>query len=202
MSTEKQNQSPRYLPGYFLISETELIDPNFVETVVLMIEHNDEGAFGLVVNRQTDITLGSILDKYQETSQGTLPVFVGGPVEQHFLFVLHSGLPKGFTGDHTVEVVPGLFFEPDFRLVEKYLDDEWEKTPFEDRPKIHLFGGYSGWSSGQLENELRHHSWVLLEAERGIVFHDDPTEGWSDALRKKGGIYWVVAETGTKPSLN
>lgn len=199
---KSQREIPRYLEGYFLISETELIDPNFVRTVVLMIQHDDGGAFGLVVNRQTDLTLGGIIDTYADTSAADIPVFIGGPVEQQFLFVLHSGLPEGFSGEHTHEVVPGVFFEPNFQLVQDFLDQHWDRIAAEDRPRIHLFGGYSGWGPGQLENELRHRSWVLLEASDKIVFHADPTEGWNEALRKKGGIYWVVAETGTKPSMN
>ena len=67
--TENKNNEPepsRYLEGYFLISETELMDPNFIRTVVLLIQHDDEGAFGLIVNRQTELTLGGIIDKYKE----------------------------------------------------------------------------------------------------------------------------------------
>ncbi len=204
MSSESrsQNETPRFLEGYFLISETELMDPNFIRTVVLMIQHDDGGAFGLVVNRQTELTLGGIIETYENTSAGELPVFIGGPVEQQFLFVLHSGLPENYTGEHTHEVVPDVFFEPNFDLIQAFLHDEWDHIPPEDRPHIHLFGGYSGWAPGQLENELTHRSWVLLKATNKIVFHPDPSEGWNEALRKKGGIYWVVAETGTKPSLN
>jgi putative transcriptional regulator len=196
------SENKNKLEGYFLISETELMDPNFIRTVVLMIQHDDGGAFGLIVNRQTDLTLGGIIDVYEGTSAGDLPVFIGGPVEQQFLFVLHSGFPKAYTGDHTHEIVPGVFFEPNFQLIQEFLNDRWDALPPEDRPRIHLFGGYSGWGPGQLENELRLRSWVLLEANKGIVFHPDPAEGWNEALRKKGGIYWVVAETGTKPSMN
>lgn len=203
MPTEEgQQQAPRYLSGYFLISETELQDPNFIRTVVLMIQHDDQGAFGLVVNRQTELTLAGIIDKYEGTQQGEIPVFIGGPVEQHYLFVIHSGLPEKYSSDHVVEVVEGVVFEPDFKLVDEYLSDVWEQTPPEDRPHIHLFGGYSGWAAGQLENELEYRSWVLLPATKDIVFHPEPEEGWNEALRKKGGIYWVVAETGTKPSMN
>jgi putative transcriptional regulator len=199
---ENRPESPRFLPGYFLISETELLDPNFIRTVVLMIHHDPQGAFGLVVNRQTEATLSALFEKYEDTPQGDIPVFIGGPVEQQYLFVIHSGLPDAYRSEHAAEVVDGVVFEPNFHLIDDYLADEWPRTPPEDRPHIHLFGGYSGWGPGQLENELKHRSWVILPATREIVFHDNPDEGWNDALRKKGGIYWVVAETGTKPSLN
>jgi len=199
---KRETESPRYLEGYFLISETELMDPNFIRTVVLMIQHDDEGAFGLIVNRQTELTLGGIIEKYKDTPADNLPVFIGGPVEQHLLFAVHSGLSDTYTGEHTREVVPGVFFEPDFQLIQSFLDNRWDNLAIEDRPRLHFFGGYSGWGPGQLENELKHRSWVLLEAEKEIVFHDNPTEGWNEALRKKGGIYWVVAETGIKPSMN
>ena len=73
---------PASLQGYFLISETELADPNFRQTVVLLVNHNEEGAFGLVVNRPADLSLGDVVTEFEGQPIGEAPTFVGGPVEQ------------------------------------------------------------------------------------------------------------------------
>jgi putative transcriptional regulator len=193
---------PDYLTGYFLISETDLTDPNFFQTVVLLVDHNDEGAFGLVVNRRSTSSLGSLVEDFESNQCKDLPVYVGGPVQQNILFTLHSGLPNEDTSSHSITPIPGVTFEPDFRLVSEHLKYEWSKIEEPDRPAIHLYAGYAGWGAGQLEGELEHDSWVVIEAVPEMVFSENPEESWRQALKKKGGIYWIAAETGSKPSMN
>lgn len=193
---------PQDLTGHFLISETELRDPNFFQTVVLIVTHNEDGAFGLVVNRPSEANLGDLLDEFEEAPGAEIPVYVGGPVQQEYLFVLHSGLPDDEASEVASTPVPGVIFEPSFDIVGAYLQAKWEKVPADDRPKIHLFAGYAGWGPGQLEEELALGSWVTHPASADIVFTANPEKGWRQALREKGSIYWVVAETGYKPSMN
>ncbi|MFP4385359.1 MAG: YqgE/AlgH family protein [Spirochaetia bacterium] len=197
-----ESKSIKYLPGHFLIAEVEMGDPNFHRTIVLMLEHNHEGAFGLVVNKETDISLGQVLENYADLTPGALPIYYGGPVEQQYLFTLHSGIPKPYQSAHILSPVPGVYFEPDFSLIDKYLRERWEETLARDRPDFRFYAGYSGWSPGQLERELDEDTWVTLSARSDLVFSKDPESAWQDALRKKGGIYWVAAETGFKPSVN
>lgn len=190
------------LEGQFLISEADLTDPNFFQTVVLMISHNDEGAFGLVVNRRAEANLGDVVEGFEESPAKDIPIYVGGPVQQQFLFVLHTGLPEELRSDHSLIPVEEVVFEPVFQTLEDYLKIEWAALPESLRPKIHLFAGYAGWAPGQLEGELEEGAWTTHPAKAEIVFHPKPEEGWNKALRDKGGIYWVVAETGYKPSIN
>ena len=197
-----EKKIPRFLDGYFLISETELQDPNFHQTVVLLIQHNTSGAFGLVVNRTSPATLGTLVEDFSNLPAGNLPVYIGGPVDQMYLFVLHSGLPGGVQSEHATEPVEGVIFEPDFTIIADFLANKWPGLKSEERPHIHLYAGYSGWAPEQLEGELKLKSWVIYPAVPEIVFSGNPEEGWRDALRKKGGIYWVAAETGSKPSMN
>ena len=199
---KKQSGAPRYLNGYFIVSEAELKDPNFVRTVVLMIQHDESGAFGLIVNRKTDFTLSDALSTLEDTPQGELPLYVGGPVEQYYIFTLHSGLPEEFHSPNIKQVTEGVYFEPDFQLIERYLEEEWIGLGPVSRPWLRFFIGYSGWAPDQLEGELERKAWVILPAEKEIVFHPYPDDGWTDALKRLGGIYWVVAETGSKPSMN
>ncbi len=195
---------PDSLKGHFLISEANMSDPNFFQTVVLMVEHNAEGAFGLVVNRRSRLVLSDILPGFATTLGQSTPIYVGGPVQQEYLFVLHSDLPDSESGsEYRTIPVKGVNFEPAFRRVEKYFQEEhWNSIPADDRPRIHLYLGYSGWAPGQLEREMDRGSWIIHPASAKIVFHENPEEGWSNALREKGGIYRVFADTHPDPGLN
>ncbi len=194
---------PQSLKGFFLISESNMTDPNFFQTVVLMLEHNNEGAFGLVVNRKSQLTLGDIIPRFATTRGFASPVFVGGPVQQEYLFVLHSELPDQDKSDSSLEPVAGIIFEPSFKNLEKYFEEEsWNSIPIDDRPQIHLFLGYSGWAPGQLEKEMESGSWIYHRAAPKIVFHENPEKGWKDALREKGGIYKIFADSNQNPNLN
>ena len=193
---------PASLEGYFLVSETELVDPNFHRTVVLLVNHNEEGAFGLVVNRPAEITLGDIIAEFEENALGELPAFIGGPVEQHYLFTLHSGLPESALSQYALHPTEGIVFEPVFHAMEDYLRTDWSTLPEPQRPSINFYLGYAGWGAGQLESELEQNAWLVIPATPEIVFHPDPSEGWNAALTRKGGIYQIIAQTGFKPSIN
>ena len=177
------------------------MDPNFSQTVVFMVEHNEEGAFGLVVNRKSHLTVADIIPELDNSLGAERPVYVGGPVQQELVSALHSHLPEG-PSTTCREIVPGIFFEPGFRQLQRYFEPEiWESIP-EPRPIIHTFLGYSGWAPGQLEEEMRSGSWVTLQGKPGIAFHPNPEAGWRDALRAKGGIYKIFADSNQDPSLN
>jgi putative transcriptional regulator len=200
---QKQKEEFRSLKGYFLISETTMLDPNFKHTVVLLIEHNEEGAFGLIVNRKSQFKLIDLLPEFQNERGRQTPIFIGGPVQQEFLFAIHSPLLDKPISSTAMEVIPKVYFEPGFRNLENYFKDEyWNQLPLDDRPRIHLYVGYSGWGPGQLEREIREGSWILHPATEKIVFHPNPDEGWKDALRQKGGIYKIFADTNQDPFLN
>lgn len=193
---------PASLDGYFLISETELMDPNFNRTVVLIINHNEEGAFGLVLNRPADASLSDFVEELSDCDAGDATLFIGGPVEQHYLFTLHSGLPERATSKYSSSPTDGIVFEPVFGSIEEYLQNDWPGSPKQQRPSFNFYLGYAGWGPGQLEYEIEQDAWLVIPADSRIVFNDDPTEGWNAALTKKGGLYSIIARTGSKPSLN
>ncbi|MFP4549549.1 MAG: YqgE/AlgH family protein [Spirochaetales bacterium] len=193
---------PAVLDGYFLVSETELVDPNFLRTVVLIVSHSEEGAFGLVVNRPSDVSLGEIIADYENDPLGGATAFVGGPVEQHYLFTLHSGIPREAQSEYALTPTGGIVFEPAFGSIGEYLRKTWIHLPPGQRPTFNFYLGYAGWSPGQLEREIAQGAWLVIPADPGIVFHTNPEEGWQAALRQKGGLYEIIAQTGFKPSLN
>jgi putative transcriptional regulator len=198
----EDNIYPESLKGYFLISESQMADPHFFRSIVLIVEHNADGAFGLVVNHRSALHLSDVLPRADSNRAKSTPLYAGGPVQQDYLLVVHS--PTWQEESPTAsEPVPGIFFEPSFRQVEQFFNDEfWNSVPEDDKPKIHLFLGYSGWAPGQLEAELKSGTWMILPASPALVFHPEPDSGWKDALKKKGGIYKVFAESNQDPRLN
>lgn len=192
--------TPRYLDGFFLVSEIALMDPNFRHTVVLMITHDDNGAFGLVVNRPSPFTLGDLVDGMDGSPAASIPVFVGGPVQQDVLFLLHAAFP-GHPGDAD-QPVKGVLSEPATLSVIEYLKDAWSHLPEEERPAVRVYAGYSGWGPGQVEGELKTESWLVLKATKEIIFRPDAAGAWADAFARKGPLYQIILQTGFKPSMN
>lgn len=151
--------------GHLLIATPNLGDPNFDMTIVYMIEHNDQGALGVVVNRPTDTPVASHLPDLAPLLSPPDVFFVGGPVSpDHVLGVGRDG------GTITMVDLDG--------IIEG-------RVPRPDG--FRLFAGYSGWSPGQLEGELATGSWFVVEAFDGDVFGPDPTELWREVLRRQGG---------------
>jgi len=192
--------TPRWLGGCFLVSDFDLVDPNFHRAVVLMIDHDEEGAFGLVVNRPSPFTLGEVVEGLDDSPASSIPVYVGGPVQQNALFVLHD--ERAGEDGEAERPVEGVAFEPASQAMIDYLKGEWSSLPEGERPAVRMYVGYSGWSSGQLEGELAADAWVVLRATREIVFHPDPRSAWTEALSRTGPLYQIILLTGFKPSMN
>lgn len=203
MSEEPKENPIQSWSGYFLISGMELRDPNFQFTVVCVVNHDESGALGFVVNRPSNSTLGDLFpEEFEDTSGSHIPIFVGGPVQQEYLFLLQQGLPADARSKASVLISGNMYFEPDVRLALEFLKDRWNDLPYDKRPKLRFFAGYSGWAPGQLETEIQDQAWVTNPISSDIVFDANPAEGWRKALKKKGGIYWIMGETGSKPSMN
>ena len=145
---------PDCLVGYFLISEVNLADPNFHRTVVLIIDHDEDGAFGLVVNRKLHLRLGEVIAEFTDSAAGELAIYQGGPVQPQYLFSIHSGLPSAVHSEHSSDPIEHVTFEPAFPHLAEYLKTNWGSMRESSRPPVNLYAGYSGWSSGQLESEL------------------------------------------------
>jgi putative transcriptional regulator len=195
--------APRWLGGHFLVSDFDLVDPNFHRAVILMIDHDEEGAFGLVVNRPSPFTLGEVIEGMDASPAASIPVYVGGPVQQNALFVLREE-PLGSTGgeDADEQPVEGVSFDPATQPLMDWLKGEWVGLPEAERPAVRVYVGYSGWAAGQLEGELAADAWVVLRATREIVFHPDPSSAWAEALARTGPLYQIILQTGFKPSMN
>lgn len=150
------------LVGKFLLSSNTLLDPNFLRTVVLIVRHDEEGAFGLVVNRPMTITVATALASViEEANNVDAPVYFGGPC-QGPVFVLHGDPAIG--GESPVD---GVFVTTDREAIEALLIAGSEPIKF--------FASYSGWSQGQLEGELAENSWIICDAGIGEIFATSDT---------------------------
>lgn len=150
------------LTGKLLVAAKSLIDPNFARSVVLVVHHNDQGAFGLVLNRASGTRLATVWEELVAVPCPIdLPLMVGGPVEGPLL-ALHADPERS---DH--EVVPGVQFVGRHEHLVSLVDDAVQP--------LRVFSGYSGWAAGQLEAEIESGSWGLAVASREVVFSDEAT---------------------------
>jgi len=177
------------LQGQLLVASPSLLDPNFRRTVVLVTEHNAEGAAGLVLNRPSEAEVVEAVPQLEPLADDGEHVWVGGPVEQNAVLVLGEFLDPD---DAAVPLFGSLGFPA--------LDEPDDVVPLTTRRRI--FAGYAGWGSGQLEDELAREDWILEPASNDDAFTEAPDELWSDVLRRKGGIYELVARMPEDPSVN
>lgn len=160
------------LKGHFLVASPHLQDPNFNHSVVLLIQHTHEGAFGVVLNRPTENTVQEIWTQVGEGECDDLRhVNLGGPVSGPLL-ALHS---KEALSE--LEVVPGVYFAAQRENLEKLVTAP--EHPYR------LFVGHSGWGKGQLEREIEEGSWLTTPASAEFVFYDQD-DLWNRVTQKIG----------------
>ncbi len=169
------------LIGKLLIAMPGMGDPRFDKSVVFICAHSDEGAMGLIVNKQTpDLALDDLLKQLDidKTADGTgAKVFFGGPVETGRGFVLHS---DEYQGSPSTLVVDDAFAMTATRDI---LEDIAQgKGPRECLAAL----GYAGWGPGQVESELQQNAWLIVDADQAIVFSPDAGGKWAAALAKLG----------------
>jgi putative transcriptional regulator len=177
--------------GVLLIADPFLKDPNFLRTVVFLCEHKEEGSFGFVLNRQFENTLNELIPELEHYK---LPVFYGGPVQPDTIHFLHQ-YPEEIGGG--VEVSKGIWWGGDFEALVDQI-----KNGGIDPDKIRFFIGYSGWSGGQLQEEMKEKTWLTVKATRQLTFHKNFEEIWKDSLRKLGGEYEMMINFPIDPQLN
>jgi putative transcriptional regulator len=177
------------LQGQLLIASPGLLDPNFRRTVVLVTEHNEEGAAGLVLNRPSPTEVSEVVPQLEPLVEDREQVWVGGPVQPNAVLVLGEFLDPG---DAAVPLFGSLGFPS--------LDEPDDVVPMTTRRRV--FAGYAGWGSGQLEDELSREDWIVEPALPDDAFTEAPDELWRDVLRRKGGIYELVSRMPEDPSVN
>jgi putative transcriptional regulator len=177
------------LRGKLLIASPALLDPNFARTVVLITEHNEEGAMGVVLNRPSETEVGEVAPELGPAVADE-PVFIGGPVQPQALVVLAEFNDPSAAAWVVVADVGFVAAETDA--------DDLERAIRRGR----VYAGYSGWGAGQLEGELAEDAWIVEPPMPAELFPDDPEQLWQDVLARKGGQFALIARMPEDPSMN
>jgi len=176
--------------GQLLIAGPALLDPNFWRAVVLVVEHTDEGALGVVLNRPSETTVLDAVSQLEGVVDPDEPVFIGGPVQPSAVIVLAE------------------FDDPGDAAVVAFEDIGVLGTgaSLEDLAvgvrRARAFVGHAGWGPRQLDGELERGDWIAESARREDAFAADPKELWSTVLTRKGGSYALLARMPPDPSVN
>jgi len=177
--------SPINLTNQFLIAMPGMVDGNFAGTVVYMCEHNDKGALGLVINRPIDINLKHLFEKVdlplERSDLAERSVYLGGPVQTERGFVLHERLDdEGGHYNSTLKIEGGLEMTTSRDVLEALSNGAGPR-------KVFITLGYSGWTAGQLEEEISRNGWLNVDADPQIIF-DTPVEQRYDKALSLLGI--------------
>lgn len=160
-----------------LLSMPQLQDPNFARTVVLLCEHAPEGAFGLVLNRPTDVPASNVVGLVPPVATDNgMRLWIGGPVEPHRGWILLAEPPG--TGEART-ICEGLYLSTSPLELRRVL----ETTP---QPRARVLAGYAGWGPGQLDLELQASAWLTAEVELDLIFDVEPALMWETAIRRLG----------------
>jgi putative transcriptional regulator len=167
------------LTGQLLIASPDIGDPRFAHAVILMVKHDKEGAFGIIINRPfAEKSIASLLEGSGEDLsgiEGTLRVFAGGPVQPELGFVVHS---TEYRREDTIEVDEHVAMTTSRQIL--------RDIGHHRGPQKTLFAlGYAGWGPGQLENELARHDWFTAPEEPKLIFDDDRASLWEDAMARR-----------------
>lgn len=184
------------LTGRLLVATPALADPNFDRAVVLILDHDEEGSLGVVLNRPTPVDVGDILEGWASLTGAPGVVFQGGPVS------LDSALGVG--------VIPGAVASREVPLGWRRVHGAIGLVDLEAPPELlaaalgslRIFAGYAGWGPGQLEQELVDGAWYVVESEPGDVSVPEPEGLWRAVLRRQRGELAMVATYPEDPSLN
>ncbi|MEQ8841365.1 MAG: YqgE/AlgH family protein [Acidimicrobiales bacterium] len=167
------NESTR---GRLLVANPGLLDPNFTRTVIFMLEHNEEGAIGVVLNRPSELPVASTIEPWAGRAVPPGVIFLGGPVSPSSVIALAS-VSLDDAGDNWHQVLG--------RIGTVDLDVDPSEVP--GLEEVRMYAGYAGWTGGQLEAELVDDGWFVLDAELTDVHTDDPFELWWEVLGRQPG---------------
>lgn len=184
---------PDSLRGHLLLAAPSLFDPNFRRTVVLITEHTDDGAMGLVLNRAAEVTVAdAVPDLSMYAAEFDEPLYVGGPVQTNSVIVVAEFDDPELSAD--------VFMEGDIGFVPANADDHELLAATCRRTRV--FAGHSGWGPGQLEAEMEEKAWIVEPAIREDLFETRPDELWSAVMRRKGGQFRLISTMPEDPALN
>lgn len=184
MHHQPDMKSQRVKSGKLLLAEPFMVDPNFRRSVVLVCEHqSDEGTVGFILNKQLNVKVNDLVADMPPIES---PVFFGGPVATDSIHFIHN---VGELLDESVEVIRGVHWGGDFEKLKFLIQSKLILSH-----NIRFFVGYSGWSAGQLKEELEYKSWVVTDMHANYLFKSKPGMLWKQAMHNIGSTYSVIAQ--------
>ncbi len=177
-----------FSPGDLLVAEPFMKDPNFKRSVVLICDHNNEGSFGLVMNRKLELRLNDVMPDFPEFE---VPIFEGGPVGVDTLHFIHNKPEL----EGAKKLRADLYWSGNFEQLKLMVESQAITTQ-----DIRFFIGYSGWSDGQLAQEMTYSSWMICRNFDNYLIQSDRL--WHQVLNHMGGDYKMVANYPEDPELN
>lgn len=188
---------PESLAGQLLVASPMLDDPNFARTVVLLLEHTEDGALGLVLNRPSATSVGEALPQWLVQAADPAHVFVGGPVEPQAAICLAR-----WPGGRSETEAEGFRVLSDSDPTLGVLDLGADPATVPESFRLRVFAGYSGWSAAQLEAEISMGGWYVVDAVPTDVLSPVPEDLWRNVLRRQGGNLALVSSFPLDPRMN
>lgn len=177
--------------GRILVSEPYLPDPNFERTIILLCEHNEDGSFGFVLNKPSVANIGDVLEELEDFVS---PVYVGGPVQQDTLHFIH----KVAELENAVKIADDIYWGGNFESLKLRINTGQVKEG-----DLKFFLGYSGWSAGQLDEEMDANSWIVSDKfSSDLIFSTTPEAMWKKSLESMGGKFSVYSNYPVDPRMN
>ena len=176
--------------GIILISEPSLRDFYFRQSIVLLAEHNDEGSFGIIINKPIDARLNDIIKDFPDFNA---PVYLGGPVKTDSIFFVHTKPDI----EESLQIMKGLYWGGDIEIVREMIT-----MHLITENDIRFYVGYSGWNPAQLDREISEKSWILSQTSVEEVIHNHPESLWQTHLKNMGKDYAIWSNFPEDPSFN
>ena len=169
--------------GKVLLAEPFMFDSNFKRSAILLCEHNEEGSIGFILNKELDMRVDELIGEFPEFDS---KVFFGGPVQTDTIHYIHN---VGHLLETSIKVVPGVYWGGDFEKLKSLI-----QTKLIQPENIRFFVGYSGWSEGQLNDEMGWGSWVVAHMFANYLFKSQPKQLWQQIMQNKGDVFSVIAQ--------
>ena len=179
------------LRGRLVVASPAMLDPNFHRTVVLLIEHGEEGALGVVLNRATEMPVGEPLPLWEDHAADPAVVYVGGPVQPRGAICLGRSDPPIRTSG----------WAPVFADIGT-VDLNMDPSELPEVGQVRVFAGHAGWGPLQLEDEMDEGAWVVCDARPDDVFAPDPDQLWAQVVERQGGVVPLLTRFPPDPDLN
>ncbi len=174
---------PLIKSGHLLLAEPFMLDPYFRRAAVLLCEHHDQGSLGFILNKSIDMGINDLMSDFPSMDA---EVYYGGPVQTDTLHYVHN---IGDLLEESVKIGDGIWWGGDFEKLKFLITSDLIKPN-----NIRFFVGYSGWSAGQLTDELESGSWLLTDSDANYIFKTKPAELWSTAMHNMGNLFEVLAD--------